>query len=255
MGQQNEIDDGQMRELTQQAFAKAIVAVGRHSDNDPVSRALLYLLMRVANSWRSIGVLWRECSETFLVDAGTLLRAMFDAYLQAAFVVQDRERREERAQLYLDFEHVEKHELLERILQHDTFVSSKLAMSLHREEGEARLKTQYSRVSDRYLTRKGNRTRRQWYRGTLRDLAIAVGVESEFELFVFAFHPYVHSSAYGVKTGPPIEPQHVLTLASVIAGRVAILSLTQIGERLDDPHQSLLEALADGPLDAPRTSA
>src|SRR3972149_5983800 len=55
------------------------------ANSDQVARALLFLLMRVSNTWLSIRTL-RDHSphkEVFVVDAGTLLRAMFDAYLQA----------------------------------------------------------------------------------------------------------------------------------------------------------------------------
>jgi hypothetical protein len=188
-----------------------------------------------------------------MVDAATLVRASFEAYLQAAFIAHDPESRQQLGRDYLDFEHIERYELVTRILKHDTYIAERLRSSPCRPEGQKRAKKQYEKVRQRYLTRKGDRLRDRWYSGDLRSVARAVGVESEYDLLVYAFHPYVHSSAYGVRLGPPVEPQYVETLASIIAARTAKVALDYLGMRLDGPNQTVLDTLAEGSMGGPPT--
>ena len=80
------------------------------SRNDKVANALLHFMVRVANSWRSIRTLRNNTTDEqgFTIDAGTLLRAMYDAYFQAAYLVSDPAKCTERADDYFEFEHVVK---------------------------------------------------------------------------------------------------------------------------------------------------
>jgi hypothetical protein len=76
---------------------------------DQVACSLFSFLVRISNSWRSIRTLrlYSMGKETFLVDVGMLLRAMYDAYLQAEYIVADAGEARNRAQHYFEFEHVE----------------------------------------------------------------------------------------------------------------------------------------------------
>ncbi len=85
----------------------------RCSEKDVVSRALLYFLVRVANTWQSIRTLRKHSNDdkVFMIDAATLLRAMLDACFQAEHMVHDADSRDARASEYFDYEHVERYKI------------------------------------------------------------------------------------------------------------------------------------------------
>lgn len=75
-----------------------------------------------------------------MVDVATLLRAMFDAYIQADFIFRDPASRAERAALYLDFEHIERFKMKNKVLNHSNQLSDRLKSSPKRTpEAEDRL--------------------------------------------------------------------------------------------------------------------
>lgn len=125
-----ERDDDCMDKMFLHIVQSVIARVHDQKDKDNVSQALFYLLVRVANTWMSIRTLRKyspdKDNKIFMVDAGALLRCMFDAYLQAEHIFKDSEKRKERATLYLDFEHVEKFKYSRKILHHDNALTKRL---------------------------------------------------------------------------------------------------------------------------------
>ena len=241
----NDIDDVALGAIMREALEKTIQLIHERAKKDVVARALLYLLVRVANTRRTIDVLWQALRdaypETFMVDGGTLLRAMFDAYLQAAFITYEPGKQQERASLYLDFEHIKKRQLSEKLLKHDTMISRTLKDSPLRPEGEQRVKEQYDRVKDRYP---GNWPSK-WYQGNLWKLAKDIGMEADYDLFVSPYNGCVHSSADAVRLGPPMSPEHICTMISIIASRMVQVALQYMGKRLEPSYQAIIDANAD----------
>ncbi len=90
-------------------------------EQDDVSNTLLCFLVRVANTWKSIRTLRTHTlvQNGFMVDAGVLVRAMFDAYLQADYVFSDPAKRSVRAASYLDYAHVERYKTTRKVLSPD----------------------------------------------------------------------------------------------------------------------------------------
>jgi len=224
------------------------------SKNDAVARAQLYFLLRVCNTWQSIRTLSKHSPDdkVFMVDAGMMLRAMFDAYLQADYVLSDPSRADQRANDYLDYEHVERHNLMERVMKHNNPLVKRLMASPARPDGEKRAKAAYDRVKGRYFTGKSrtgrpvkqeHRTRNKWYAGDLSGIARALGREAEYDIILATFHGCVHSSAFAVRLRPPISAVHVSHWASTIAARVAQLSVQHNKIELDDFHSTLLAQL------------
>lgn len=183
------------------------------SETDEVARALLFLLLRVSNTWRSIRTLDKHTSDDAgpMLDTGALLRAMFDAYLQAEYIIGDEKVAVERANDYLDFEHVEKYKRVQAVMRHDNPFSEQLKSSPNRPEGEKRLQQEYDRVKNRYLTerrqrdgtiQRGTRTRPHWYAGNLAEIARSLGKSDEYDILLANYHGCIHSSSFTVREGP-----------------------------------------------------
>ena len=238
----NYAPDSDRQEL-EKAFRLAVQTVHQHVADDLPAQAILYLLVRAVNTWRSIYALWNNCPGTFAVDAGTLLRAMFDAFLQAAFITQDPGKCDERAKLYLEFEDIERWKMIERIFRHDTFLSRHLKASPKRSKAQPRVKARYAQLKKRYLRRNG-RVRNSWYAGNLRSMAEKVGKSAEYDQLLALFHGCVHSSPFALRYGPMVAPEHVSTLAAVMAAGVARIALHQVDARLDSPSQELIDELS-----------
>jgi len=246
----NDEVDSHVLELMKQVIRTAHGRV----DNDPVARALLFFLVREANTWRSIRTLRNNTpdGEGFTVDAGTLLRAMFDAYLQAAYIVHDPKDANQRAQDYIDFEHVERFKLVNSVMKHDTPLSRHLKASPKRQEGEKRMQQEYDRVKSRYFLERrladgtvkcGPGTRNTWYAQNLFDLAVILGKEDEYDSLLKMFHGCVHSSPFAVGLGPMVSADHVVDWASTIAARVTKLNVEHHKITLDELYSGILDAL------------
>jgi len=229
-------------EETHETFEAILRAIIQELDarpgKDNVSLALYFLLVREANTWRSIRLLRRHTPEqfhtAFMVDAGTLLRAMFDAYLQADLIFRDPAKRAVLATDYLDFEHVERHKMAQKVLRHDNALTNVLKSSAKRPEGEKRLQQEFDRVKGTFLVeqkqsdgtvKRGPRTRDKWYKGDLPQLAKDGGKEVEYDAFVASFSGCVHSSAFAVRNGPMFPEKHVLSLVSTFGARVAKMNV------------------------------
>ena len=248
------LDNDEVDEYVLHLMKQVIRQANECSENDSVARALLFFLLRVANTWRSIRTLRNNTpdEEGFAVDAGTLLRAMFDAYIQAEYIVHDPSKADERARDYLDFEHVERFKSATSVMKHDTPLSNHLKASPKRAEGEKRLQQEYDRVKERYFVEKrrsdgtvkyGPGTRNTWYAQNLSDLARTLGREDEYDSLLKNFHGCVHSSPMAVRRGPMVSARHVLDWASTIAARVAKLSVEHHKFELDDLYSRILNAL------------
>jgi hypothetical protein len=220
------------------------------SKTDKVSHALLLLLVREANTWRTIRTLKEHTPDApgFMVDAGVLLRCMFDACLQAAFICKEPARQLERANLYLDFEHVDRYKIARKVVGHDNPLADRLRASPRKAEGEPRLQEEYDRVKGQFPKRRQNGTRDKWYEGDLRQLAQDAGKEAEYDTFVTQFSGCVHSSAFAVGRGPMVSPKYVVYLATTVAAQVAKLNVAYNKLELGE-EESILDELCKGLLD------
>ncbi|WP_286764269.1 DUF5677 domain-containing protein [Rhodopirellula sp. UBA1907] len=222
-------------------------------DND-IGRALLFFTVRIANTWRSIRTLRNNTAdaEGFTVDAGTLLRAMFDAYLQAEYIVHEPNLADQLASDYLEFEHVERFKSMTAVMKHENSLSEHLKASPKRTAGEARINTEYDRVKSRYFIRKkradgtikvGPATRNTWHENNLAEIARLLGKEDEYDTLLRNFHGCVHSSPFAVRSGPMLAGEHVVDWASTIAARVAKLNVDHHNLRISEIYTSILSVL------------
>lgn len=225
-------------------------------DSNPTALALLMFLVRTGNSWRSIRTLLdnTEDAATFSVDVGTLLRAMYDAYLQAAWICRDPSTSNSLAQDYIDFEHVERFNLMRAVLRHETPLTRRIRASPGRDHGEPQLNEKYDQVKGRYLKQNKNKggnanhrpsVRNIWYRGTLADVASKLGSMGEYDFLVRHLHGCVHSSSLAVQKGPLVPAEHQLHWASKIFARVAVLSVKHNQIVLDETIVQVLDVLSN----------
>jgi hypothetical protein len=216
------------------------------SQSEIVARALLCLLTRCANSWLSIKTLrsYAPQEEVFMVDAGSLLRAIMDAYIQAAYIVVDTDQRQSRAADYFDFEHVERYESLKKFLRYENWLSDRIKTSPRRAEGEGKARAEYDRVKARFQERNG-RTRNHWYPGSLFALAGSINLKEEYDLILSKLHGCVHSSASATLHGPPISPEFILDWTSTYTARVAVLGVELCDIKLENLHVEMLNVLSE----------
>jgi len=242
---------------------RSVISTLKQRNNaDDVTQALLCFLVRVANTWKSIHLLREHVPAGFenavMVDIGALLRCMFDAYLQADYILRDPAKRMERATLYLEFQHVERYKAEQKMLSHNNPLSDTLRRSPHRAEGQARTKGEFDRVKKPFLkkdkkkapggvaTREAD-TREQWYESNLGQLAQNAGRKDEYDTFVCPFSGCAHSSSYAILEGPPVTPEYVMQFASSLAARVVNLNVRYNGIDLGD-HQPILDEMCKGVL-------
>lgn len=209
---------------------RVVSAVYGKQADDPVGAALLCLLVRVGNTFRTIRVLRSNAcgdfAKCFDVDAGALLRCMFDAYLQAHLITRDAAESNRLAQMYLDFEHVERFKTQGKVIGHDNRLSRQLLASPHKEDGQRRLQEEFDRVKGPFLIEgKGDKTRDKWYKGTLQQLAADAGKLDEYDTFATPFSCCVHSGSFAVRGGPLFPMKHMTMLASQLAARIVKMNV------------------------------
>lgn len=187
----------------------------------PTTRALEPFQKRISGALDTLTVLDRFAKNDWRADGMTLLRSMYDAHLQALYILQDAAQADERAQLFLDFRWIEQRAMQKLIERNPTRLAKKLMQSPKRLEGEAEREANYQKLRPKFLTRDGNKDRGDWYPGTLRDLARAVGLESEYEILQKDLSGSVHSTPTALLAGPSFsEPEHLLLLGWKLMFRV-----------------------------------
>jgi hypothetical protein len=218
---QNKVDN-----YVEQLLQRVLSGSKKFTDLDIVSRALYFFLVRVANTWLSLHTLL-NCSpnqECFMLDAGVLIRWMFDAYLQALFMASDPMKQVERATLYFEFRHVDRYELARRGVKLPGLVGDHLRTSQSKVKGEKLIEEQYDRVKTNFLRPNGI-VREKWYAANLGKLADDLQKRAEYDMFLNPSHGCVLSSAFAIERGPTLSPQIIAEVSTTLAGRVAQLNV------------------------------
>ena len=219
--------------------------------------ATMVLLVRIANSWSTVNTLANTAPDRSSQDIGAIFRIMFEAFLQLRYILVEPDEQVARASMFVEYQDIDKLKQQERIFKHDTGFSRLLAKSPLREHGEQQLRERFSRIAKRYLRSKKRKppaeitpshTRDHWYDGTLRDMAIAIGAEAEFDLWVGLFHGCIHSSYLGCKFGSTMGNEHAPFWASQIAAHSAKAVLELAGVKLANDLQTWVDVLTENPL-------
>ena len=237
-----------MRELL-----RHIITLAHNKNSDrPSSRALLGFVVRNAGSWKTLNALVGHCEnedafKAVAIDCGAVVRCMYDAYIQALYVIHDPNDCDRRGELYLEYEHVERYRQMQKLIGQDNELSEYLHNSPLREIGEVRIQQEYDRVKGNYSSGRRDGVRNHWYPQHLRAIAEEVGRQDEFDWFVAGFHGSVHSGPLTVFHGPALPGAGVLYIAISIAARTAMLLAKHEDLDLDQDALGLLQGF-DTPL-------
>lgn len=207
----------------------------------PTTRALEPFQKRISGAVDTLTALHRFAKNDWRADGLTLLRAMYDAHLQVLYILQDSAQADERAQLFLDFRWIEQRAMQKIIAGNSTRLAKKLMQSPKRLEGEAEREANYQKLRPKFLTRDGKKDRGDWYPGTLRDLARAVGLESEYEILQKDLSGSVHSTPTALLAGPSFsESEHLLLLGWKLMFRVLGRIAAHHGVPLAKEHEEIV---------------
>jgi hypothetical protein len=189
----------------QRSTANSIVAKLTNVRRDTaVTKALELLMKRIVSGGNTLSCL-REASSRYpeydcALDGAAILRAIYDAMLQALYILHDPTACEERAQLYLDFYWIERWEAIALFDKSPTAVGTKVKDSPKRLQAEPAIKERFEQVKPAFMTNK-RQLHKVWYRGNLRAIAKAVDLETEYELLQRQLSGAVHSSPLFLKDG------------------------------------------------------
>lgn len=232
-------------------------AIQKHVQSaTPVTRALEPFKNRIMCGLESIRALHHHAQHDFWPDGMTLLRAMYDAHLQALYILQNQAQADERAQLFLDYRWIEQYQMQAILERNPTRLARTLLQSPKRGTGEAARDANFRALRPKYLTRDGKKVRGNWYVGTLRDLARAVGLESEYEIFQKDMSGAVHSSPTALLAGPSLSKgeQFVLLawkLGFRVLGQIAIHHGAPLSKEYQELVRNSMSNMYDLPEDSP----
>jgi hypothetical protein len=207
----------------------------------PTTRALDPFQKRISGAVDTLTALHRFAKNDWRADGMTLLRAIYDAHLQVLYILEDPAKADERAQLFLDFRWIEQRAMQQIIEHNPTRLAKKLMQSPKRLEGAVELDANYQKLRPHFLTKNGKKDRGQWYPGTLRELAVAVGLESEYEIIQKDLSGSVHSSPTALLAGPTFSnPEHLLLLAWKLMFRVLGRTAAHHHVPLEKHHEKMV---------------
>ncbi len=196
-----EMSDDQIQHAVANGIIRKVNAVQKLG---PVPVAIEMIASRLVNSGNSLVVLRRDSPHDYGFDAASILRTIYDVMLQGLYIMADSAKQEERAQLYLDFMHVERKQRIEAMDASGTDLAKRISSSPKRANAEPAIEEQVKNVRAKY-TGKNGKVRRKWYPGTLHDLASATGLKAEYELMQKFLSAAVHSSPLTLREGPSVR--------------------------------------------------
>jgi hypothetical protein len=171
--------------------------------------AIRDLLQCIRSSIGSLHFLFRNNPNDAERDGTTILRTIYDAHLQALYILKNPSA---RAKLYKDFYWIEWHKFVTMIDSQPGQLFKLIAASKNRPKVEPENRAKFQEVQATYLSG-SNSHRSNWYQGSLATVAADVGYEGEYRVLSRLLNPCVHSSAYGLGAGGSFSEDAMIATA------------------------------------------
>jgi hypothetical protein len=218
-----------------------------------VTRAAELLLTRILVGGNSLAVLRKGNVHHYTFDEAMIVRGIYDAMLQALYILDGAATADERAQLYLDWYWIEKKDDIERYDNNSTFLAQRMSKSPKRPAAEPLFEQRYRETFPKYATKKGDKTRQHWYCGSLRELAKVVtpSLESEYELLQAYLSGPTHSSVYALSEPPVFDKELLADFAWRFSHRVLGKFARYKGIALTEDEQGMIALAAENVFNLP----
>ena len=142
-----------------------------------------------------------------------------DAMLQGLYILQNPANRQERAELFLNFSVVEQVESIRRMDANPSKMAIWLRNSPNRASVEPMLMANFKKVEGNYKTKKDG-IRKNWYPRTLKEIAVEVGLNEEYDVFQSWLSGAVHSSPLTLRNGFQWSGESMITTAILFSFRI-----------------------------------
>ncbi len=176
---------------------------------DVVTRTIEGIFGRMVQSGISLRNLLGGSEHDWHCDGASILRTIYDGSLQALYILFDPLKAEELGTRYVDFGMVEKIVMIKLFDKQATDLSRRMSKSAKRATAEPALLVEYERVNKKYGYDRMKKPPKNWYKGSLANVAETVGYLAEYELLQKQLSAIVHSSYSGLRdkqgyTGPQV---------------------------------------------------
>ncbi|OGC91693.1 MAG: hypothetical protein A2W25_06825 [candidate division Zixibacteria bacterium RBG_16_53_22] len=133
----------------------------------------------------------RLCNEGNVEDAGILVRALFEHYLQLKHI-----KKENNGTLFLNFRWISEKRYFDTYERN--FPNSDLIISEEFRNFKVRYNTFFERIKKDYLDKNG-KPRRHWYKGDLASIARDVNENITYDFIMQINSPFVHCDVSGME--------------------------------------------------------
>jgi hypothetical protein len=219
-----------------------LLKINESPKSDCVSEAMNPMVTRMVRSGTLLNFLFTSrLPYDWSFDGAVILRTSYDIMLQGLYVMAKPEQQTERAQLYLDYMHIERCKRINLVDTNDTNVARHVRNSPRRARAEPLLIDAYNRVKHRYLTKNKEKTRDNWYPRTLRELAKESELEPEYVFLQKMLSGAVHSSPLTLKEVPAMTPGRLTDWHFRLTFRILGAYATYMEVSLNEDEQSLVD--------------
>ena len=197
------------------------------------SIALFEIAFRIWGSWRARDYLVRSCPtktdmDLIANDFAAILRCQYDAFLQAAYLVNNPNECEARGRLFSDYGFVEANRVARILTKQNTPWAKWMRNTPGFAEVEKERKARYDRVKQQFVDKKGKACS-HWYPGDLASIARKLGLLDEYECLIAMNNSSVHTGPGSLGIGPPFMGAVGLDVAHSILAKTLKLVMTHNG--------------------------
>ncbi len=236
--------------LTDDTFQEVFNRVYEKEHTSPFEKAIFALGTHIANSWAGIALMFKFNDRPEMLEAlgnpiTCLIRVMYDALIQACYIVHEPESADAKGQDYLNYSHIEKYNCITKVFHGNSALSRRMAQSNRRAEMEPIFKAEFEKVKEKYTDSNG-RIRNHWYSGNLYDLARKIGKVDEYRWYCTVSNSTVHGGPLSVIHGPQgpsrFEP---VSVASALVLQMAKLLRDYCKIQLSKIANDVIDRFAD----------